>query len=527
MTLAANTLLTLPDRPLATAVAHTSVLIGLEANPVAVEVTSSRGPAFFQLVGLAEAAVREARVRVASALSRLGVLLDEHAVTVNLAPADLRKRGTGLDVAIAVALLGALDRLPPSALDGVLVLGELSLDGGLRAVRGVLPQLEGARARGVRRAIVPLDNAREAGLVRDLEVFVASSLESVLGHFTGAAPLPRVTPTELPPLAERAGDHDLKYVRGQTQARRALEIAAAGGHNLLMLGPPGGGKTLLARLAPTILPPLGFAEAIETTAIHSVAGLVDPALGVVQARPFRAPHHSVSDAGLVGGGEHPRPGEVSLAHNGVLFLDELAEFRRSALEALRQPLEDGVVCISRARARAWFPARPMLIAAVNPCPCGYKGHPRRACRCADSQAWRYLSRLSGPLLDRIDMHVQVPPVDPVALGSSELAESSASVRARVLAARERARARAAALGLSATVNAALGEAELARVAVLGPAARRFLENAVNHLGLSARAFTRVRRVARTVADLDGEEAVNEYHVSEAVQGRVVNGRALG
>jgi magnesium chelatase family protein len=346
------------------------VLIGLEAHPIRVEVSCTRGPAFFQMVGLAEAAVRESRVRVQGSLACLGVLIDAYAVTVNLAPADLRKSGAALDVAIALALLAAIELLEPRALEGVLLVGELSLDGSLRPVTGVLPRLEGAERRGIRTAIVPRGNSAEAGLARGMKVLVADSLEQVVQHLRGRRALPVAPATRFVPQASTATG-DLAEVRGQASARRALEMAAAGGHNLLFVGPPGSGKTLMARLLPTILPPLELEEAIECTAIHSVAGTLPTATGIVTQRPFRAPHHSVSEAGLVGGGDVPRPGEVSLAHRGVLFLDELAEFRRGVLEALRQPLEDGKVCIARARARAWFPARPVLVAAVNPCPCGF------------------------------------------------------------------------------------------------------------------------------------------------------------
>lgn len=514
------------SKPLGYASVKSSALLGLTPHLVTVEVSCTRGPPIFHMVGLPEAPVREARVRVASALAGLEVLLDSYAITVNLAPADLPKSGATLDLALALAVLSALGYLPPGCLDGALVLGELSLDGSLQAMRGVLPQLHGTLGEQLHTAIVPQQNAAEAGLIKRGRVFIAESLRGVVDHLNGIRALPEAQPTVFEPERDAAQQGDLSEVRGQAHARRALEVAASGAHNLLFVGPPGAGKTLLARLLRTILPPLSFEEALETTAVHSVAGILSPDKGIVSVRPFRAPHHSVSEPGLVGGGGHPRPGEVSLAHHGVLFLDELAEFRRGALEALRQPLEDRQVCIARARARACFPARPLLIAAMNPCPCGFRASvpPARGCRCTPGQVERYRQKLSGPLLDRIDLHVMLPPVDVRTLSRGGPSESSAAVRERVLAARARQLARFQSGTTSARTNAELPLDELKRVAALNAESRRLLEAAANQLGLSARAFVKVLRVARTIADLESAEKVGAQHVAEAIQGRILDRR---
>jgi magnesium chelatase family protein len=513
-------------KPLAYAAVRSSSLIGLEPHPVTIEVSCTRGPPLFRMVGLPEAPVREARVRIASALAVLGVLLDEYALTINLAPADIPKSGAMFDLALAVGVLGALGRFPQEQLAGTLVLGELSLDGSIQAVRGVLPQLRGMLGRGLHTAIVPAANGPEAGLASSGRVLAARSIGEVLRHLEGEQSLPTVEPTPFAPAVSAHGLDDLKHVRGQAIPRRALEIAAAGNHNLLMMGPPGGGKTLLARLLPTILPPLTFEEAVEATAIHSVAGVLPPDKGMVDTRPFRAPHHSISEAGLVGGGGRPRPGEVSLAHHGVLFMDELAEFRRRALEAMRQPLEDGVVCIARARAHAWFPARPMVVAAMNQCPCGYKGHPRERCRCSPSQIARYHQKLSGPLLDRLDVHVRVPPVEVYALARADAGEASSVVRERVLVARERQQRRHALGQTQSRTNSGLSLHELDAVAPLTTAGRRLLEAAAIDLGLSARGWVKVLRVARTWADLEGKDELGDDHIAEALQGRLFDRRAM-
>lgn len=460
-------------------------------------------------------------MRVAGALARLGVLLDEYSLTVNLAPAELRKSGAALDVALAVGVLAAIGRIEPERVDGILLLGELSLDGQVQPVRGVLPQLRGAAGRGIRDAIVPRGNAAEAGLVDTVRSAIASDISGIWRHLVGSETLPFAVRTEFRPTGGCA-QLDLSEVRGQAGARRALEVSAAGRHNLLFLGPPGSGKTMLARILPTLLPPLSFDEAIDVTAIHSVAGLVDADRGVVSERPFRSPHHSVSEAGLVGGGDTPRPGEISLAHHGVLFLDELAEFRRGALEALRQPLEDGHVCIARARARAWFPAAPLVVAAVNPCPCGFRGHPSRQCECSELGRRRYRARLSGPLVDRLDLHIAVPPVEVTQLTSRTECESSEVVRSRVAQAWEIQRARQSGGETSRQANAQLSAKDLRKVGELGGEARRLLTTALERLGLSARAYLKVLRVARTIADIEGAERIGADHVAEAVQMRLLD-----